>query len=120
MTTTVKVAKFRNEADHLFRLANVDYHACVNAREVECWKEIATRVLKEAENLVCARATDYDRQQFTKAVAAVNAQLIAADDRIVQLQRKSAAKTAAQRAEPSGPALLLALLGLPDTSEQDK
>lgn len=35
MSKTLKVAAFRAEADHLFRLANVDYHACVGAHELE-------------------------------------------------------------------------------------
>lgn len=89
MTTTVKVAKYRNEADHLFTLARVDYQACVGVREVEHWKETAARVLAQTEGLQCLRASAYDREQFAKAVEAVKAQLIAADNRIAQIQRKS-------------------------------
>ena len=97
MTTTVKVAKYRDETDHLFRLANVDYHACVGVREVECWKETAARVLAQTEGLQCLRASAYDREQFAKAVEAVKSQLIAANTRIAQLANKSVLN-AAQRA----------------------
>jgi hypothetical protein len=85
----VKVARFRDETDHLFRLANVDYHACVGVREIECWKQTATRILEAASTLRCLRATDFDRQQLVNAVAAMQSQLIAADVRIAQLQSAS-------------------------------
>ena len=71
MTKTVKVALFRSEADHLFRLANVDYHACVGAHELRNWQTIAARVLAEVEHYECKRATPYDRKQFRRAVGAV-------------------------------------------------
>jgi hypothetical protein len=86
MTTTVKVARYRDETDHLFRLANVDYQACVGVREVERWKETAARLLAATEGLQCLRATPDDREQFAKALSVVKAQLIAADERIAQLQ----------------------------------
>lgn len=56
MTQTVKVALFRSEADHLFRLANVDYHACVGAHELRNWHTIAARVLAEVKHYECKRA----------------------------------------------------------------
>ena len=71
MTQTVKVALFRSEADHLFRLANVDYHACVGAHELRNWHTIAARVLAEVKHYECKRATPYDREQFRRAVGAV-------------------------------------------------
>jgi len=40
----VKVATFRNAVDHLFRVVNVDYHACVGAAELRNWQGIAGRV----------------------------------------------------------------------------
>jgi hypothetical protein len=86
MTTTVKVARFRDETDHLFRLANVDYHACVSVHEVENWKTTAARVLAETEGLECSRANAYDREQFDKALGAIKARLAEADIRIGQLQ----------------------------------
>jgi hypothetical protein len=85
-TTTVKIAAYRDETQHLFRVANVDYHACVGVREVENWKATAARVLAEADGLLCRRANAYDREQFAKAVAAVRARLLEADTRIAQLQ----------------------------------
>jgi len=88
MTSTVKVAVFRDETDHLHRVANVDYHACVGVREIELWKDTAVRVLAAAEGLQCSRANAYDREQFTKAIAAVQVRLIDADARIAQLQVK--------------------------------
>lgn len=113
MTKTVKVAEYRNETDHLFRLVNVDYHACVSAREVERWKETTSRVLNHVQGLQCARASDYDREQLAKAVTAANAQLVAADARIVQLQSKPA--NTVQRADNAlTENALLALLGLAD------
>ena len=45
MSKTLKVAAFRAAADHLFRLANVDYHACVGAHELGHWRAVAGRVL---------------------------------------------------------------------------
>jgi hypothetical protein len=96
-TTTVKVAKYRNETDHLFRIARLDYNACVGVREIERWKETAGRALTEAKGLQCIRATAYDREQFASAIEAVTQQLIAADAYIAQLQSKSAL-TPVQRA----------------------
>ena len=48
----VKVATFRNAVDHLFRVVNVDYHACVGAAELRNWQGIAGRVLAEVEGVV--------------------------------------------------------------------
>jgi len=87
-TTTVKVAAFRDETDHLFRLANMDYQACVGIREVENWKTTAARVLAEAEGLQCSRANAHDREQFAKAITAVRTRLVEADTRIAQLQAR--------------------------------
>jgi hypothetical protein len=86
MSTTVKVAAYRDATDHLFRLANVDYHACVNVREVASWQDTTTRVLAETEGLECGRANAYDRRQFADAIAAVKARLVEAQTRIAQLQ----------------------------------
>ena len=69
MSKTLKVAAFRAEADHLFRLANVDYHACVGA------------------HCECKRATPYDLEQFRKAVEAVK-------ERITQAVERGQAKAA--------------------------
>ena len=45
----VKVATFRNAVDHLFRVVNVDYHACVGASELRNWQGIAGRVAPRLE-----------------------------------------------------------------------
>jgi hypothetical protein len=97
-TITVKVAAFRDETEHLFRVANVDYHACVGVREVESWKATAARVLADAEGIDCRRANAYDREQFANAITALKARLVEADARIAQLQapREAAAKAAHQ------------------------
>jgi hypothetical protein len=34
----VKVATFRDSIDRLFRVVNVDYHACVGAAELAQWE----------------------------------------------------------------------------------
>ena len=66
----VKVADFRNAVDHLFRVVNVDYHACVGAAELRTWQGIAGRVLAEVEALECQRATAEDRDQQRRSVQA--------------------------------------------------
>jgi len=101
MTTTVKVAAFRAETDHLFRIANVDYQACVAVREVDNWKTTAARVLSEAERMQCTSANAYDREQFAKAIAAVKARLVEADTRIAQLQTPREV-AAPERERPNG------------------
>lgn len=75
MPNLVPVAKFRNHYDHLFRIANVDYHACANQRERIYWRLVAIRVLAEVELLDCKRATDYDRTQFRQAIEAVKGRI---------------------------------------------
>lgn len=88
MITLVRVAKFRDETDHLHRLAHVDYHACASVSEVENWKETAARVLAQVEGMTCNRASAYDRDQFAKAIEAVQSQLVAADTRIASLKAR--------------------------------
>ena len=87
MSKPLKVAAFRAEADHLFRLANVDYHACVGAHELDNWRAVAGRVLAEVEHCECKRATPYDLEQFRKAVEAVK-------ERITQAVERGQAKAA--------------------------
>lgn len=96
-TQTVKVAVFRQAYDHLFRIANVDYHACVGAGEVENWKRSAARMLSEYELYHCGRAQAYDLEQFAKAVEAVRVCLVSADDRI----KKYAAESSERRSAPN-------------------
>jgi len=81
MSKPLKVAAFRAEADHLFRLANVDYHACVGVHELDNWRAVAGRVLAEVEHCECTRATPYDREQFRRAVEAVKERMAQAVER---------------------------------------
>lgn len=61
----VKVADFRDEIDHLFRVCNVDFHACVDATEKARWAEIARKVASSLSAMSCKRATvqDWDRRE---------------------------------------------------------
>ena len=87
MNHPLTLASFRAKADHLFRLANVDYHACVGVHELDNWRAGAGRVLAEAEHCECKRTTSYDLEQFRKAVEAVK-------ERITQAVERSQAKAA--------------------------
>lgn len=91
MTKTVKVAVFRNETDRVFRAANVHYHACVNAFELENWQGIARRALESVQGLTCARASAYDLEQFNQAVAALQSRLAASVERVETLKASEAA-----------------------------
>lgn len=79
---TVKVAEFRNAVDHLFRVVNQDYHACVGAGEVKNWVRIAQRVREEVQNIECKRASDYDKEQHQKALQAADDTLTKSVSRI--------------------------------------
>lgn len=94
MTTTIKVSAYRNVTEHLFRIANVDYNACVGARELGSWKDTAAGVLDVAESMQCSRASPYDRDQFARALAAVKARLLNADARLAQSQVKAKCQSA--------------------------
>lgn len=82
----VNVASFRNSVSHLFRVINVDYHACVNAGELRNWQNIAGCVLAEVEGLECKRATQDDRDQQRSSLIAAGERLARAQERIAQLE----------------------------------
>nr|BCU00947.1 hypothetical protein [uncultured bacterium] len=82
----VKVATFRNSIDHLFRVVNVDYHACVGAAELRNWQGIAGRVLAEVEGLECKRANQDDREQQRRSIEAARERLARGQERIAQLE----------------------------------
>jgi hypothetical protein len=84
--TTVKVADFRNSTDHLFRVVNVDYHACVGLRELRGWIIIAERVLAEVESLECNRASEYDHEQHGRSIEAARERLTTANERIAAME----------------------------------
>lgn len=64
----VKVADFRDEIDHVFRIVNVDFHACVGADEKARWVEIARRFTTKLRGMTCKRATAYDWRQREMAL----------------------------------------------------
>lgn len=88
MNKPLKVAAFRAESDHLFRIANVDYHACVGIGELEGWQKIANRVLASVEGLVCKRATPADLERFAQATESLKNQLAASIARIESIKMK--------------------------------
>lgn len=82
----VNVASFRNSVSHLFRVVNVDYHACVNAGELRNWQNIAERVQAEVEGLECKRANPDDREQQRNSLVAAGERIARAQARIAQLE----------------------------------
>jgi hypothetical protein len=84
--TTVKVSTFRDSTDRLFRVINVDYHACVGLGELRSWVGIAERFLVEVSNLECKRANEYDRSQHDRSIEAARERLTVARKRIAELQ----------------------------------
>ncbi|QOR45274.1 hypothetical protein [Trueperella pecoris] len=82
----VNVAEFRQETDRLFRVANVDYHACVNAQEVRNWLVVAGRALEECAALQTKRAKAYDLDQFKDAVRALECRVSQSGERIRYLE----------------------------------
>jgi hypothetical protein len=88
---TVKVADFRNKIDHLFRVLNADFHACVNATELGNWERIAKRVYNELAHIECKRANDYDKEQRLKAMEAFEDQMLKSAARIQRYENKETA-----------------------------
>lgn len=62
---TVNVAEFRNRIEHLERLVNADFGACVNAAERANWAASARRIGSELIHTTCIRATvaDWNRRE---------------------------------------------------------
>lgn len=71
----VNVATYRQDTDHLYRIANVDWHACVNATEREHWAFTATRALERTNANECMRAKHADGFQRDKARQALQKRL---------------------------------------------
>lgn len=63
-TTTVKLADFRDLIQHVERIVNVDWHACVGDKEKSYCKDIIARFGTELLNTNSKRATveDEDRK----------------------------------------------------------
>ncbi len=62
------VADFRNEIDHLFRVVNVDYHACVGLNEYKYFHSLLTRVFDQVALVACKRAKPRDATRFESAI----------------------------------------------------
>jgi hypothetical protein len=89
----VKVAEFRDDTDYLFRIANVDYHACCGISEVNNWKQIAERAISSIETTECKRANAYDKEQRENSLRAIKRRLIDADNKIALLSIQNQNKT---------------------------
>ncbi|MBX4558863.1 hypothetical protein CF042_05825 [Klebsiella pneumoniae] len=83
----VSVKEFRNSVDHLYRMANVDYHACVGAQELRYWVERVERVIGLVEALECKRAKPADREEHRKSLEAARKRLEQAAKRIQELEQ---------------------------------
>lgn len=94
----VSVAEYRRAYDHAYRIANVDYHSCVNQDELKSWVVRAERVREEMAMLTCSRAKEYDQGQMKAALDQL-AQRV--EDSVSQLGRLAEAERA--RAEQSQP-----------------
>lgn len=81
----VSVKEFRNSVDHLYRMANVDYHACVDALELRYWVERVERIIRGVEALECKRAKPADREEHGKSLEAARKRLKQATKRIQEL-----------------------------------
>jgi hypothetical protein len=93
MRPVVKVDKFRQATDHMFRLANQDFHACRGPREIENWKESASRLLQEYQRYTCPRAKESDTASFDMSRAQLSARIETAASYIEH--HKSSVKKAA-------------------------
>lgn len=78
----VKVNEYRRGADHLNRLANVDWCSCVGIKEIQAWKQRAENVLHEIEQYTCKRANDDDLKGMKSAIMSVKKRLASVADRI--------------------------------------
>lgn len=78
----VSVRDFRHDTSGLYRLANVDYHACVGQIELKHWLEIAKRRLVEVLDVTCTRAKPDDRSERRRAVEVLNERVIDVSKRL--------------------------------------
>ncbi len=85
----VKVADFRDTIDHLFRVVNVDYNACVSSAEVRQWLEIVARVKKELEETECKRAAEYDHTRKALALGKAEKQIENAFGRLQRYKKEN-------------------------------
>lgn len=81
----VPVSEFRDSIDHLYRLVNVDYHACVGVQELRYWAERTERVLSQVSELSCKRAKPDDIANHTKSLEAAHRRLEQVGSKINEL-----------------------------------
>lgn len=84
----VKVGEFRAAYDALFRLVNVDFHACVGESELVNFRERLARRHREVASLECKRANEYDREQLSQSLQAAENCYPKVLSRIEQSKRK--------------------------------
>jgi hypothetical protein len=84
----VKVGEFRDAYDALFRLVNVDFHACVGESELVSFQERLARRHREVASLECKRASNYDRDQFSRSLQAAENCYPKVLSRVEQSKRK--------------------------------
>lgn len=65
----IPVAKYRDQTDWLFRVANNDFCACVHRSELESWIGRVERVREEVLASECKRAKPYDIKWRLSALA---------------------------------------------------
>lgn len=76
-TLRVSLDEYRQATDHLWRIVNVDYHACVNGIERAEWCDRASRVMARLRSISCrcghrATASQLDAE---KAIAKAEAKI---------------------------------------------
>jgi hypothetical protein len=101
MRTIVRVNEFRRAIDHLYRLANQDFHGCIGPQEIANWKDSASRLLKEYQQYTCPRAKESDVASFDMSRAQLSARIETAASYIEH--HKSSVKKAADlpKVEPT-------------------
>ena len=67
----VKVAVFRQKIDHLYKVFNVDRHACQGKKEIAYWSDIAKRNLAELKQMKCNRANEEDNRRYHDVIEKV-------------------------------------------------
>lgn len=85
----VRVTEFRSNVDHLFRVVNVDYHACVNVSELRVWRGHAERLLATVSSLECSRATDADQDRRLHSQVQARVRLGQANERLQAFERNA-------------------------------
>jgi len=81
----VNVSTFRTSTDRLFTIANIDYNACVDNKdmlELKNWIARAVTSLGVVELMECKRANQYDIEQYNKSITAIKEKILIAKERI--------------------------------------